>query len=209
MSRLVIFDFDGTLADSAAWLRSVINPLAKQYGFKPVAPEDFERLRGKDVRAILSELDLPTWKLPFVVRHLRKLAARDTDQIQLFPGADELLMRLSRSGITLAIVSSNNEPHIRRVLGAELSSTIKHYACGASLFGKARKLKQVLAESGAAPEHAFAVGDEVRDIEAARAHGVAALAVGWGYNTPVLLRTHAPFRLFERMDELAAFLTEG
>jgi len=76
------------------------------------------------------------------------------------------------------VVSSNSEEVIRRVLGPELAELISLYACGASLFGKARKFKQVTAR-GVSRDKVICIGDETRDIEAARAVGLDCGAVGW------------------------------
>lgn len=64
--RLVLFDFDGTLADSADWFLGVFDQVADRFGYRRLAPGDRERLRGLDSRAILRHLDIPVWKLPLL-----------------------------------------------------------------------------------------------------------------------------------------------
>jgi len=204
--RLVIFDFDGTLADSAAWLRGIINEVARRYRFRTLSDDDFERLRGKTTREILAHLDVSSWKLPFIARHLRGLVARDAHLIPLFPGVHELLARLDAGGVVTAVVSSNAERNVRTILGAESAARIRHYACGAGLFGKRGKFRQVLRASRVAPEEAIAIGDEVRDLEAALGERIAAGAVGWGYATTEILRAHRPTVLFERFDDMVRAL---
>lgn len=201
--RLAIFDFDGTLADSAAWFTGVLNDVARAYGFRVLTKEQIDALRGCDNRTIVRALGVPAWKLPLIARHMRRLAARDADRIRLFPGVEALLRSLSAHGLHLAIVSSNREDTIRRVLGPEISQLIGTYACGAALFGKARKIRAVLRRTGIGPDRAIAIGDEVRDIEAARRAGVASGAVAWGYATPELLSRHRPTLTFASVEEIA------
>jgi phosphoglycolate phosphatase len=67
------------------------------------------------------------------------------------------------------------------VLGEANAARISWWACGASLFGKAPKFQKVLQASGVPAAQALSVGDETRDIDAARATGVRAGAVQWGY----------------------------
>ncbi len=107
--RLVIFDFDGTLADSAAWFRGVFNGVAERYGFRTVTDEDFAALRGRDNRAIVRHLGVPAWKIPLIARHMRALMTRDIDAIRLFPGAADLLEALRAGGARIAVVTSNSE----------------------------------------------------------------------------------------------------
>jgi phosphoglycolate phosphatase len=201
--RLVIFDFDGTLADSFGWLRGILNDVAVRYRFRTVDDAELAMLRGRDNRAIIRHLGVPRWKLPLIARHLRQRAAQAANGIRLFEGADEMLRRLVGGGVMLAVVSSNDEQTVRRILGPETGALISRFACGASIFGKAAKFRRVLRGSGVAPRRVICIGDEVRDIEAARSLGLDAGAVTWAYATAEVLRAHAPTMVFERMEEIA------
>lgn len=203
---LVIFDFDGTLADSADWALGIMNQVAERYGFRRVSEAEKAMLRGRDNHAIVRYLGVPAWKLPLIASHMRGLVARDAARIRLFPGADALLARLYGAGVRLATVSSNSEANVRRILGARNAALIAHYACGASIFGKAAKFRQVLRASGIARERVLCIGDEARDIEAAAAARLACAAVTWGYATPELLRARGPALVFESLEEIAAAL---
>ena len=134
--RLVIFDFDGTLANSFGWFVSVLDEVAQRYRLRRVGPDEVETLRTLGTREVLSALAVPKWKLPFIARHMRGLKRRSLGDIQLFPGVDALLDRLGDAGITRAIVSSDTEANIRQVLGRENVRRIDIFDCGASLFGK-------------------------------------------------------------------------
>ena len=81
-----------------------------------------------------------------------------------------------------------------------------HFDCGASLFGKAAKFRRVVQRAGVKPSQAIAIGDEVRDIEAARAAGIACGAVTWGYAAPEALRALGPDLVFDRMEDVAVLL---
>lgn len=204
--KLAIFDFDGTLADSADWLKGVFNQVANRYGFKQISDEDFDALRGRDNRAIIRHLGVPAWKMPFIANYMRKLAGRDASSIPLFDGSVELLRALRENDVKIAIVSSNSEESIRRILRPNNACLVDHYECGASIFGKASKFRRVLRRAGVVPNDAIAIGDETRDIEAAMQANIAAGAVAWGYATPELLKSRLPAHMFETMDDIAATL---
>ncbi|MCK5908749.1 MAG: HAD family hydrolase [Caulobacter sp.] len=203
--ELVIFDFDGTLADSAAWMMRAVNPMARRYGFKTVTDEEIEMLRGRSTREVIRYLGVSPWKLPLIARAGKKLMAADAHTIPLFPETAKMLRALHGAGVKIAVVSSNSEQVIRRVLGPELSELISLYACGASLFGKARKFKQVTAR-GVSRDKVICIGDETRDIEAARAVGLDCCAVGWGYAKPSILAEHRPTVSFNSMSEIISFV---
>ncbi len=201
--KLAIFDFDGTLADSFPWFLRVINSVADRYGFRRIDGNDIETLRGYTARQLIGHLGLPAWKLPLVARHMRSLAAEHADEIPLFDGVGPMLRHLSEGGLRLAIVTSNSEANVRYVLGPENAALIDHYACGASLFGKAAKLRKALKANGVPGHEAICVGDEIRDHEAAARAGIDFGAVSWGYTRPDALQAHSPAMVFATMDEIA------
>ena len=99
---LVIFDLDGTLADSFPWFLRVVNDIARKYGFKSIANDDIEPLRRAGTREILKRLEVPFWKLPAIAAHARALKRAQLELIPLFPGTDAMLRSLSGAGLTLA-----------------------------------------------------------------------------------------------------------
>jgi phosphoglycolate phosphatase len=128
------------------------------------------------------------------------------DRVAPFEGVDRMLGRLSDAGRALAVVTSNSEENVRRVLGAESAARIDYYECGASVFGKRARLRKALERSGVAAHEAIAIGDEIRDLEAARRAGIAFGAVAWGYTKLEALVAHAPAEVFATVDEIAGRL---
>ena len=180
--------------------------MAERYGFRQVSEAEIAMLRGQDNRAIVRYLGVPAWKLPLIASHMRGLAARDAAQIRLFPDVDALLAQLHAAGVRIAIVSSNAEANVRRILGPANADLVAHYACGASIFGKAAKFRQVLRASGVPRERILCIGDEARDMEAAAAERLPCAAVTWGYATPELLRAQGPTHVFDSIDDISAAL---
>jgi len=200
--KLVIFDLDGTLADSFPWFLREMNGIARKFGFREIPATEVEPLRHAGSREILRRLEVPLWKLPAIARHARALKREQIDGIPLFPGVPEMLRALRGAGHTLALVTSDNEENARRQLG-DSAAHFSHYACGASLFGKAAKFRRVVQSASVAPAQSIAIGDEVRDIEAARAAGIACGAVTWGYAAREALIALKPDVVFERMEQIA------
>jgi phosphoglycolate phosphatase len=200
---LIILDFDGTLADSFDWFCSVLNGVADRYRFRRVEAHEVDGLRLQGARAIVAHLGIPRWKLPLIARHMHALAARDAARIGLFPGVTAMLAEIAEAGVPLAILSSNRVDTVRRVLGPDNAARVDAYACGASIFGKARRLKALLARTGTAADQALCIGDEVRDLEAARALGCPFGAVAWGYTDPRALAALGPEYVFSEPAEIA------
>ena len=200
--RLIIFDSDGTLADTLPWMRSQFNELAEAHGFRRVEPHEHERFRHLHGGALLRELGLPLWKLPRVVSAMRRRMAEHPGEFATFPGIRAALVRLVAGGAQLAIVSSNSRENVERVLGAEDAARITHWACGVSLLGKAAKLRQVVRQSGGPSTGAIYIGDEIRDAEAAAKAGVAFGAVTWGQHGAEALGAQQPAEIFATVQEM-------
>jgi phosphoglycolate phosphatase len=204
--RLVIFDMDGTLADSFPWFARNLNAVADKFRFRRVAADEIEAMRHLDTRHLLARFEIPLWKVPLIARHMRALKAQQIGEIALFPDVDRMLRDLKDAGVGIAVVTSDTESNTRRTLGAENAARIDHYACGASLFGKPAKFRQVLRRAGIAARDAIAIGDETRDAEAARQVGIAFGAVAWGYANVAALRAANPAHVFFSMDEIVKAL---
>ncbi len=203
---LVIFDLDGTLVDSIPWFLRHVNGVADRFGFSQVAKDDIEMLRRAGPREVLERLNVPMWKVPAIARHMRQLKSAHLNDIPLFPGVDELLQALAARGVTTAMVSSDSEENVRRGLGPDNARQIAHFACGASLFGKAAKFRRVLKAAGVPAAEALCIGDEIRDLEAARKAGIAFGAVSWGYASAEALQAHAPEQMFFCIEDIARCL---
>jgi len=207
-TTLAIFDLDGTLVDSFPWFLTVVNDIAREYGFREIADRDVEPLRHAGPREIMRRLEVPMWKLPAIARRMRALKREQVDALSLFSGVPAMLQTLHEAGLTLALVTSDSEDNARRQLGGH-ASLFAHYACGASLFGKTAKFKSILRRARATAAQTIAIGDEVRDIEAARAAGIECGAVTWGYSAAHALRAMQPDLMFETMNDIAERLAPG
>jgi phosphoglycolate phosphatase len=206
--RLVIFDFDGTLADSFPFFLGVLSTLADAHGFKRFNGDDLDVLRGTDARQVIRQAGLPAWKIPAVARDFRALMAESIDRIHLFDGVGQMLHRLAGRGMQLAVVTSNSIDNVMSVLGPENTRLIAHYECGASLFGKRSKLRRLLKATGVHPAQALCIGDELRDIDAAHAESIDFGAVGWGYTKAETLKARSPKLAFARVEEIADVLLD-
>ena len=204
---LVIFDFDGTLANSLPEFAHNLHRLADQYGFRKLSATEMEELRTVDLRQMLNKMEISFWKLPFIVRKIRKMMNEHIDRISLFPGIDELLQRLVDAGIRLAIVSSNSQDNVQQILGPDNSKRFQFMECSVSLFGKRSRLRRVLRNAQTVASQTIYIGDELRDLQAAKAEKLSFGAVSWGYVPgPVFSQNH-PDELFESVAEMTDKLT--
>lgn len=200
--RLLIFDFDGTLADSFSWFLGALDELAPRHRFRPVHPKRIDYLRGLDARGVMRELNVAWWRLPLIARDCRKMAAQHSANLTLFTGATELLCDLKSAGLQLAVVSTNAETNVRAVLGAH-ADLIDNYDCGGGLFRKRLAIKRVLRRSRAPAAQALYIGDEIRDYHAATSAGVDFGAACWGFTKAQALQALNARYCFAEIGEIA------
>ncbi len=205
--QLVIFDFDGTLADSLTWFRTAMADVADKHGLGPICEERAERLRSLTPKQIMSEMNIPAWKLPFIAADVRALAAENVDKITLYDGIPEMLRALDAAGIRIAVVSSNGETAVREVLGETLTPLVSQFACGAALFGKASIFRKVMKKAGVSADQTLSIGDEIRDIDAAREAGCDCAAVSWGFATGDILEAQLPDMLLQDTSQICGAAT--
>lgn len=200
--RLVIFDFDGTLADSLPFLLSVVNKLAERHAFRPIDLDAVPAFRHYSAREMMRHLKLPAWKLPLVAQSFMTLMQQNPQATPLFANVDTVLQQLAQAQLRLALVSSNARHNVELILGATNIGLFGHLECGMSIFGKASRIRKILRLTGTPASQAVYIGDQITDLEAARQEGVAFGAVTWGYGSIESLRRHAPDEEFAQFTDL-------
>jgi len=205
---LIIFDFDGTLADTFHWFVKNIRAVADKYGFKNITDEEVEDLRNFDAKHMIKHVGFPILKLPLIATHMRGLMKKEIHTIRLFDGVPEMLHTLHDAGFTLAVVSTNSQENVKSVLGPDLSGLISDYECGVLLFGKEAKFKKISHKCKIPLSEAIYIADELRDFDSARHVGLDIGFVSWGYTNPEPLKQMNPTMFFEKVEEIAEKLVE-
>lgn len=199
---LAIFDLDGTLADSFPFFIATQAEVARRHGYAPILAHEVEAMRDLGPREVMRHIGMPRWKLPFVLRTFMRLMREQHEPVALFDGVDAALSHLHASGIAMAVVTSNARDNARRMLGDRHCARMRHLECGASMFGKQRRLRRVLRATGVPASRAIYIGDQLPDADAARATGMDFGAVAWGYASRASLQACAPAVLFDTPGDL-------
>jgi phosphoglycolate phosphatase len=201
--KLIIFDFDGTLADTLPVFVNVFDQAADKYGFRRMDRSRQQELRNLDARQMMAIHEIPLWKVPAIAAFMRSAMGRSLAEIRLFDGMADVLRALKAQGVMLAIVSSNSRSNVVAVLGPELAALFSQFECGASLFGKLPKIRKVLAAAGVARGQTILIGDEIRDAKVSAEAGIDFGAVAWGFNHVEALIAEQPAQVFRQVAELA------
>lgn len=196
MDSFILFDFDGTIADSISAGLEIINSHAEKYGYK--------RLDG-DIKTHFSALQLVKmaeikfYKLPYLVYQLKKKLSEKSDELKVLPEAPELIKKLSNDGYELGILTSNSFKIVKAFLKKyELDSYFSFLRTDVSLFGKKKALSKAKKEIN---KKIIYIGDELRDIEACRKNNIPIVSIPWGLNSFEALEAHNQGLVAKSADE--------
>lgn len=202
----IIFDFDGTVADSFDY---VAGYLAKKAGMKNVKPEDLNYLRGLSMLAIARTLGHPWWRLPKLFFEGRRNMHKATAKVEPFKGMPEVIRKAQAQGHELFMLSSNSVHTLHKFLHRhKLHTYFLELYGGVSLFGKAPALKRLLKDHSLEIKNCVYIGDELRDVEASKSIGMRVIAVDWGFARPGDLKKLKPTKLVSTPEELLQVIEE-
>ncbi len=207
MTKVIIFDFDGTLADTIDILLKITNSLSAEFGFKSATKEEVAQLSNLNSWQILRYSGISLFKFPMLIRKLRSELRSEISHIQLFPGIKEVLLELKKRDFQLGIITSNSRENVLASLENNSLQDIFTFIYSGSTFGKHKVINKWLKKEQVNPQEVFYVGDEIRDIDAARKTGIKMIAVGWGFNSQEVLALHNPDFLIERPQQLIEIMS--
>jgi phosphoglycolate phosphatase len=206
--KLLIFDFDGTIADTFDAGVTILNKLAGEFGFHALQPKDLERVRDMRTLQLMKFLDIPTRKMSRIARRGSEELHACIHSIQPLPGMPEALRELQALGYSLGIITSNTELNVQIFLKNHDLELFDFVRCSSKLLGKARMIRSVIRRQHVRAADIVFVGDETRDIDAAKKAGIRIAAVTWGYNSQRSLEAMRPDYVFNNPSELVALLAD-
>jgi len=200
--RNFIFDFDGTIADSLHVVIDVANDIGGRIGLH-VDPDQVDDYRKMSSLQVVRHFKLPVWRLPKLMKQGMREFEQRIPSIDTFPGLPEALAALQQRGDKLFMLTSNSDENVREFLRLrKLDGYFTGIYTDSSLFGKASHLKRIVREQGLVKHDTVYVGDETRDIQAARRATLKVVSVAWGFNHESILKKYRPTYLIHKPAEL-------
>ncbi len=203
---VIIFDFDGTIADSFDF---IVNLLATEAGKGPLSDEQRHELRGMSMTAIGRRFGHSWLRLLRLFFRGRQLMGDSIQLVKPFTGVPEVIKKLHNEGHELFIVTSNSVHNVHVFLHQHNLHTYFFEVYGSvNLFGKAPALRRLLRENNLDIKDAVYVGDELRDVEAAQSLKLRSIAVTWGFARPADLKALKPTAIANKPKDLVRILEE-
>ena len=189
----LVFDFDGTIADTLGEAFLIYNDIALEHGYLPVAPEQVEELRSLHTRDLLKHLGISKRKIPILVATALSRLKKRMPEMSLIAGMADVLPQLRERVQHFAILSSNAPENVEAFLDVQgIRSLFTSIKGTGKLSGKSKHLRSFTRTHSLDPAEILYIGDEIRDLRAAHKAGIDAVAVTWGLNSEASLAQENP-----------------
>ncbi len=208
-SEYIIFDFDGTIADTFDLALEIYNRIAPEYNCRPAGPDDHELLRTKKPQELLKIYGVSRLKLLSLLLRVRKELSRHIPDIKPVTGMDASLREIRNAGYRMGVLTSNSVKNVRSFMAInDLSGVFDFIYSGKSLMGKEKVIRRLLLHENIPADRVIYIGDETRDIEASKYAGIPVVAVSWGLNRRDVLASLSPDRIADTPEELPGLLRQ-
>ncbi len=200
--KLLLFDFDGTIADSLPPVLKIVNKFGPAYGIGPISQADLKILKGMTPKEVMTHFKIPLLKIPFFLNKIRSELLKQAPDIEIFTGMKSALTRLKKMGFELIIVTSSPKENVVKFLDAHELHIFEDVYSNKNVFAKSASLQSILDKRNLPPFEALYIGDEVRDIRACKEVGIPIVCVTWGFNNAEILMKNKPDEIVNTPEEL-------
>ena len=200
---LLLFDYDGVLADSLNTLSEYTTIFCREHGLgEGLKTTDVDAMESATLAGLIEAAGISQAYVRDYARYLFQALNRDPLKVPLFKGIPKMLTDLARH-YTLCVVTANHSAIVRQRLdAAQLTSLMGCIYGNEQPGGKVDHIINALETNHAQPASTWMIGDTVGDIEAAQNAGVNAVAVTWGWQSSIRLKSKAPDLMFEKPQAL-------
>ena len=206
--KAVLFDFDGTIADTHDALLEIVNDLADEFGYAPIDAVQLDFLKNLGSMEVVQYSKISPFKIPFILKRLKKELAQKIVRLKPYQNIDAVLHQLKQQGYLVGIVTSNLQENVLTFLRKnDLEKAFDMIHSGTTIFGKNKMLNRVLRQHDLKAEEVVYIGDETRDIVAANKSNILMISVTWGFNSPAILAKYHPDFLVYSPLELLEVIT--
>ena len=200
--KLVVFDFDGTIADTLQHSHRILNQLAEDYGFNRLEPSELDRAKDMTATQLIRYLRIPKRKIPIILGRGKKMLRQNIAEVPVCQGMDSLIQDLKEKGWRMGILTSNSVENVEAFLRSKGLQHFEFISSVNGISGKHKHMRAICRTFSLRPEDMLYVGDESRDVKAARKVRVPVAACSWGFNSEEALESYKPDFLVKDPQEL-------
>ena len=204
--KYIIFDFDGTLANSLDINVEVAKQILNSPTINSLSSSDIESLKTLTIKELTKKLNIPLYKIPYLINKIRKETTTKSHLLRPFEDIKPLIHELIARKYILGILSSNSKKNIELFLQNNHLNRFSFISAGANLLSKEKKMSRLKQKYALNRENSLYIGDEIKDIQAANNTDIPIIAVTWGYNSKKSLQKYKPTYIVDTVKELRDIL---
>jgi phosphoglycolate phosphatase len=194
----LVFDFDGTIADTLGETRRIFNQIAPDYGIRQVEEHELDHLRHLSLKQLLGHLGIPKRRVPALISRGTGMMRGNIARLQMIEGMAEVILELRRHVRSFGILTSNAPANVDLFLRSHgLREPFDFISSTSKLTGKAKHLRAIRKTFSLRHEEMLYIGDELRDVKASQKADIPVAAVTWGFNSRESLAAEKPDYLFD------------
>lgn len=205
----LLFDFDGTIANSIDLLYQIMNQFAPDYGIDHISEEDFMVIRNMSAASVIRLAGIPLYKIPFIIGRVLNVYKKRVHELEPYPGILAMLKQVRSDGIGMALLSSNSRHNVVQFLDRHKLHYFDWIEGTSGVLDKQDRIKRQIRKHHLNPANLIYIGDESRDIEAAKACGLKVISVTWGFHPQRLLERYNPDFLVDRPGQIPEIIKGG
>ena len=199
MLKLIVWDFDGVIADTLGPGIEIWNRIAGSSHPAEITVSDVRKL---GIEKFVMKLNIPFYKIPFYIGKVKEDLGPEMEKVKVFPGMVQVLQELKQK-YRLGIVTTNSRKNVELFLNAnKMTEFFDFVVADVGIFGKSKNIEMAAVEDGVEKNETLCIGDEVRDVQAAKKADVRIVSVSWGFNSPELLEQAGAERIVSTPEEL-------
>lgn len=206
MKSLIIFDFDGTIANTEEASYKVYEQMTQIYGVPQMSKEELKAYKKKPLKQRIKETGIPYYLLPKIMSESQSKLTKFMQDAYPFDGIPFLLEKLSKMN-KLVVVSSNNKKIIKKFLKDHDIDVFEKVYGGAALFGKSAMIKKAIKKMKSKVKHALYIGDETRDYQACKELKLDMIGVSWGYEDISVLESEQLSYIANNPEQLSELIS--
>jgi len=210
LEKVIVFDFDGVLADTLDEMLHIARLVCETMGYPcEPSPADLDALNTMEFIELGRQLGIPEQRAQEFVERTFRLSYSRPVPPRIFPGMREVVVELAKES-KIGILTGNSFQVVDRFLETNELSAVIDVVMSADVPGnRSLKLKRIVSQLGMASGKAYLVGDAVSDVRVAREEAVTSVAVTWGHQSEAKLHSVNPDYLVRTPQELMVVLQQN
>ena len=203
--KVIIFDFDGTIADSLKTMIDFGKKVSVELGYGNFNKREIEKMRDNSPKYLMKKFRVPFFKFPIFLKRYRSIFKSDISSIKMVKNMKETILKLKKRGYKVGVITSNSNKNVSDFL-VKNGIDVDFIHSDSTLFGKYKVIRNFLRKNKIIPNQAVYIGDEIGDIEAAKKNSIRIISVTWGLNSKKGLEKYKPDFIIDNPNELLKIL---